>query len=67
MECAEVAVAHGRQNGDGAAALLRTGLTHLQRGEYEAAIAIHSAADFNLYVPANAGVFAWILGISADV
>jgi len=31
------------------------------------AIAVHSAADFNLYVPANAAVFAWILGISASV
>ena len=28
------------------------------------AIAVHSAADFNLYVPVNAAVFAWILGIS---
>lgn len=30
-----------------------------------AAILIHSLADFNLYVPANALVFAWIAGLSA--
>lgn len=28
------------------------------------AIAIHSTSDFNLYVPANAAMFAWIMGIS---
>lgn len=32
-----------------------------------AAILIHSAADFNLYVPANAAVLAWICGIAASV
>jgi O-antigen ligase len=31
------------------------------------AIGVHSAADFNLYVPANATVLAWILGISVGV
>jgi O-antigen ligase len=31
------------------------------------AIGIHSCVDFNLYVPANLFVFAWILGISAYV
>ena len=30
-----------------------------------AAIAFHSFADFNLYVPANMFLFAWILGMSA--
>jgi len=30
-----------------------------------AAILIHSLADFNLYIPANAMVFAWISGLSA--
>ncbi|WP_180538047.1 O-antigen ligase family protein [Nevskia soli] len=31
------------------------------------AIALHSLSDFNLYIPANAVVFAWILGISAGL
>ena len=30
-----------------------------------AAILIHSAADFNLYVPANAILLAWICGLAA--
>jgi O-antigen ligase len=30
-----------------------------------AAILVHSAADFNLYVPANATLLAWICGLSA--
>src|SRR6202021_2779989 len=30
-----------------------------------AAIALHSFADFNLYIPSNALLLAWILGISA--
>ena len=30
-----------------------------------AAILIHSAADFNLYVPANAILLAWICGVAA--
>jgi len=29
------------------------------------AILIHSIADFNLYVPANATVLAWICGVAA--
>jgi O-antigen ligase len=32
-----------------------------------AAIAIHSLADFNMYVPANAFVMAWICGIAASL
>jgi O-antigen ligase len=31
------------------------------------AIGLHSLADFNLYIPANAMVLAWILGISASL
>lgn len=31
------------------------------------AILIHSAADFNLYVPANALVLSWIVGIAASL
>jgi O-antigen ligase len=32
-----------------------------------AAIAVHSAVDFNLYVPANAAVLAWICGMAAGL
>lgn len=32
-----------------------------------AAILIHSLVDFNLYIPANAMLFAWILGLSASL
>jgi O-antigen ligase len=31
------------------------------------AIAVHSLADFNLYVPANALAFAWLAGLSAGL
>jgi O-antigen ligase len=31
------------------------------------AIALHSLADFNMYVPANAMLLAWILGIAASL
>jgi len=30
------------------------------------AVALHSAVDFNLYIPANMLVFAWILGLAAS-
>ena len=32
-----------------------------------AAIAIHSVADFNMYIPANALLLAWICGIAAGI
>jgi O-antigen ligase len=32
-----------------------------------AAILLHSAADFNLYIPANAMVFAWVCGIAVSI
>ena len=31
------------------------------------AIAVHSLADFNLYVPANALAFAWLAGLSTGL
>ena len=31
------------------------------------AIGLHSLADFNMYIPANALLFAWILGIAASL
>ena len=31
------------------------------------AIAVHSLADFNLYVPANALAFAWLVGVAAEL
>jgi O-antigen ligase len=31
------------------------------------AIAVHSAMDFNLYVPANAAILAWICGLATGL